>query len=71
MDPQTTLYEMLRELAAEEPDRDQIAEQLESLLEWIERGGFLPQISDLAGRAVIVRPIRENVVSEALPPKPF
>lgn len=70
MDPQTTLYEMLRELAAEEPDRDQIAEQLESLLEWIERGGHLPQIGRL-NCAFIVRKYRENVVSEALPPKPF
>ena len=69
MDPQTTLYSLLAELAAPEPDRDCILEHLENLQEWIERGGFLPQVSDLAGRAIVVRPHRENVTE--LPPKPF
>ena len=69
MDPQTTLYSLLAELAAPEPDRDTIAEQLDNLLEWIERGGFLPQVSDLAGRAIVVRPLRED--PDQLPAKPF
>ena len=69
MDPQATLYNLLAELAAPEPDRDTISEYLENLQAWIERGGFFPQVSDLAGRAIVVRPHRENVAE--LPPKPF
>ena len=49
MDPQVTLYALLRLLASDEPDRDSITEKLDNLSTWVERGGFIPSVTHNQG----------------------
>ena len=70
MDPQQTLYNLLHELTQPEPDRDQVAELLESLAQWIDRGGFLPIVQPFPGRACLVTADRLQPAGP-LPAKPF
>ena len=72
MDPQAALYDALSELAEPNPDRDTIAEQLDSLLAWIEAGGFLPYVGRFPAGALIVRRERREIdAPQPLPVKPF
>lgn len=70
MDPQQTLYNLLHELTQQEPDRDQVAELLEALAQWIDRGGLLPIVQPFPGRALLV-PADRPLCVEPLPIKPF
>jgi hypothetical protein len=45
MDPQACLVDLLRELASDTPDREEVLERLSSLTDWIMSGGFLPKIA--------------------------
>ena len=42
MDPNATLRILLESI--EDGDRDQTCQCLEDLLEWLEHGGFMPQV---------------------------
>lgn len=47
MDPNAALRELLEALALPDPDRHEVYHRLDDLMQWVDRGGFLPTVKQL------------------------